>query len=184
MLSLGSFEFSVTTAAYQSLRRSSSYQWPQQERIRHYPGKQWVGPGVETITLDGTIYTACDVFGEAPGAHQMDKLRGLALRGFPQELMDGAGYYYGLFVIESVEETGTIFIAEGVPQKETFAVSLTRYVKDATLDYPVLIRGRASSEGGGGVSQNSLINLMTGRSDLRSANTGSEREVSALINIF
>lgn len=56
MMALGSYRFSLATAAYDALNRSAQWRWPTQERIGAHPVRQFVGPGDQSIQLDGTLY--------------------------------------------------------------------------------------------------------------------------------
>jgi phage protein U len=58
MLSLGSYRFSLSTAAYQTLERNAEWRWPQQDVIGRFPVRQWVGPGNRTINLTGLVLPA------------------------------------------------------------------------------------------------------------------------------
>ena len=58
---LGQFTFSVDTAAYQELSRTSEYRWASQDRIGQMPALQAVGPGSESINLDGTGKARFDI---------------------------------------------------------------------------------------------------------------------------
>lgn len=138
MMALGPFRFSVNTAAYQSLRRASQYRWPAQERIGRAPARQFVGVGGETITLEGAIYPYADeplldqlVNGHvASGADQLDLLRELASEGKPLLLTDGRGKVWGQWCVESVDETQTVFFANGSPRKIEFNLSISSYGED------------------------------------------------------
>lgn len=168
MLSLGNFEFSLKTAPFDQLRRSTTYSWPKQDRIRQWAGRQWTGPSDESISLDGTIITADDTFGKAPGAFQMDTIRSMAEMGVPYELFDGGGHQYGLWVIESVEDTGSIFVEEGRPRKQTFAISLGKYVKDNMMQIQAVV-----SDLGAGI--------FTDPTNLRDVNTGIAGNTSTVV---
>jgi phage protein U len=56
LLALGTYRFSIDTAAYQTLKRRQSYRWQSQERLLRSPAQQFVGLGDDTITLAGVIY--------------------------------------------------------------------------------------------------------------------------------
>ena len=56
MLALGSYRFSLASAAYDGLRRSASWRWPAQERIGAHPVRQYVGPGEQSISIEGTLH--------------------------------------------------------------------------------------------------------------------------------
>ena len=76
MMALGVYRFSLTSAAYQELRRSNAYRWQAQERLQRLPAQQFVGPGNETLDLKGTIYPHYQ-----GGMKQLDLMRAQAGRG-------------------------------------------------------------------------------------------------------
>ncbi len=122
MLALGPYRFAVSTAAYESLRRTSEYRWPAQERLGRAPARQFVGPGADSVTLSGVIYPHY-----AGGLSQIGKLRELAGRGVPLSLVDGRGMVWGRWCIERIEEGRTVFFANGDPQRVEFTMQLSAY---------------------------------------------------------
>lgn len=126
MLALGPYRFAVDRAAYQSLSRSAEYRWPSQERIGRAPARQFVGRGSETVSLSGVIHPHY-----AGGLGQLDRMRELAGQGLPLQLTDGRGKVWGLWCIERIEETRTVFFANGDPQKIEFSLQLAAYGEDA-----------------------------------------------------
>ncbi|WP_449221142.1 phage tail protein [Tistrella mobilis] len=125
MLALGEFRFSIATAAYQTLRRAAGYRWAAIDRIGRRPALQWIGPGAETIDLDGIIYPHY-----RGGLGQVPRLRALAAAGTPQVLVSGLGEVLGRWVVTSVEESGTRHIPEGAPLRIDFRISLSIYGDD------------------------------------------------------
>ena len=121
MMQLGSFQFSITTAAYQELHRRTEHTWAAQDRFGKMPALQYTGPAGDTITLTGIIYTEW-----RGGTGQLDAMRRLAARGQPQLLVDGTGRLLGRWVIESVEEGQTVFAAAGRPRKQQFTIQLRK----------------------------------------------------------
>ena len=122
MLQLGSFQFGINTAAYQTLQRTTEYRWPSQDRFGKGPVLQHVGQGADTITLPGVIYPEW-----RGGLGQIDDLRKLAAEGKPQTMIDGTGNVLGRWVIERLEEKQAVFADAGVPRKQEFTVQLRRY---------------------------------------------------------
>lgn len=122
MLILGSFSFSVNTAAYQALQRRATYQWPTQARFNNAPTSQFVGRELESIELEGWI---------APtyrgGHNQMQRLRDLAGTGQPQLLIGGLGSVMGFWTILTVEEKNNEFAAFGLARRQEFKVTLQEY---------------------------------------------------------
>ena len=125
MLALGPYRFQLNTAAYQSLQRSTLYRWPQQERLGREPASQYVGPGTDTMTLEGVIYTAF-----RGGLGQPEAMRELAASGSPHLLVDGQGVVHGKWTLTQVDETQSTFLAGGVPRKQTFTLTLQKYGKE------------------------------------------------------
>lgn len=126
MLQLGGFQFSLNTAAYQELRRRTEHRWPAQERFGKMPALQYTGPGSDSITLTGTIFTEY-----RGGTAQLNALRSLAAAGKPQNLIDGTGKLLGKFVVESVEEGQSVFAGQGQPRKQEFTLQLRQFPDDA-----------------------------------------------------
>lgn len=125
MMGLGDYRFSVDTAAYQEFQRTTDYRWPKQERIGQAPARQFIGLGDDTITLTGVVYPT-----HRGGLGQLNSMRALAGQGVPQILVSGTGEVLGKFVIEGVDESGTIFFANGAPRRQSFTLKLGRYFED------------------------------------------------------
>jgi phage tail protein len=125
MMALGSFRFSIETAAYQELKHSQSYRWESQERLLRRPALQFVGVGVETIELTGLIYPYY-----RGGLKQVDTLREAASNGEPLLLVDGLGFVWGQWAITQIDEGQSFFQGNGQPLKQTFQLKLSRYGED------------------------------------------------------
>lgn len=122
MMRLGPFRFSVATAAYQRLQRSTEYRWARQERIGTNDALQFTGLGPETIDLQGVVHPF-----HRGGLGQVDRMRSAAANGIPLPLIDGRGRVHGLWAIESVTEGQQVFQQRGVPKRQEFTVRITRY---------------------------------------------------------
>ena len=125
MMALGGYRFSLTSAAYQELRKSNTYRWQAQERLQRLPAQQFVGPGSETLDLKGIIYPHY-----RGGTKQLDLMRTQAGLGEPLLLVDGLGFIWGQWVILQVDETQTVMLTNGLPRKAEFQLRLTRYAED------------------------------------------------------
>lgn len=121
MMSLGQFVFSLTTLAYQDLQRQTSWRHAANSRVGARPARQFLGPGDDTITLSGMVAMEF-----TNGAASIDEIRTMADTGKAWPLVDGAGYVYGQWVIEGLTTTNTLFLANGVPRRVEFQISLTR----------------------------------------------------------
>lgn len=133
MMQLGAFQFGINTAAYQGLSRSDEWRWPDQERFGQAPALQYTGPGATTITLDGILYPEW-----RGGLGQLDAMRAEAGRGKPLVLVDGRGQALGMWVIERVDESQSIFAAGGVARRIEFTLQLKRFSARVTGPVPRL----------------------------------------------
>lgn len=128
MMMLGAFPFMLDTAAYQSLKRSSTYRWAQQDRIGRKPAQQYTGPGADQITLEGEIMPQWK-----GGFFQLDLMRAQARLGVPLLLLEGyGGVLLGDFVITQIDETKSDLMADGSPRVISFSLTLKEYGSDVT----------------------------------------------------
>lgn len=122
LLMLGGFKFSLNTAVFQEVQRSTSWRWPAQERVGQYDALQFTGPGDDRVTLPGVVYT--DFRG---GVAQVESLRQIAAQGKPVRLISATGEMLGLWVVLSVDETASSFKPDGTPRKQEFNVTIRKY---------------------------------------------------------
>ena len=125
MMALGPFRFSMRTIPYESLRRSTAYRWPRQNRVGRRPALQFTGQDVETVELAAILYP-----GYTGGLLQIEKIRIQAGKGQPYMLTDGLGKVWGKFCIESIEQTGTVLFPDGAPRRIEFSLKLAHYGED------------------------------------------------------
>lgn len=137
MLSLGMFVFSLSTLAYQELQRQTNWRHASNSRIGAPPALQFVGRGDDTITLPGIILPEL-----AGSVLSLDALRLMANTGKAWPMVEGTGRIYGLWVIESLSETKTVFFRDGTPRRIEFTLTLKR-TDDARID----LLGAATSTG-------------------------------------
>ena len=121
MLTFGTVAFSVTEAAYQTLRRASRYRVPALERVGTELAYQYTGPGEESITLAGAIMPT---YRGRPGV--LDDLRALAAAGESRLLTSGNGEAFGRWVIEEVSEERSGLFNNGAARKIEFTLNLLR----------------------------------------------------------
>ncbi|WP_433589642.1 phage tail protein [Pseudomonas koreensis] len=128
MLALGMFVFSLSTAAYQELQRQTEWRHASSSRVGAAPAHQFVGRGEDSITLPGVILPEL-----AGSALSLDALRLMANTGKAWPMVEGSGRIYGLWIIESLSETKTIFFRDGTPRRIEFTLSLKR-IDDNRID--------------------------------------------------
>ncbi len=125
MMRLGDYTFSINSAAYQTLSRTTEYRWAAQARVGRSPARQFMGQGDERLSLDGRIYPHFK-----GGLGQVDAMRREAGKGCSLILVDGVGKIRGRWVIEQVEETWRAFFDDGAPRCVEFRLQLSRYGED------------------------------------------------------
>lgn len=155
LLSLGSYQFSMDTAAHDSLKRSKTYRWVQQQRLTREPASQFVGVGAESISLSGKIYPHF-----RGGLDQIEEMRAEADKGEALTLVDGQGTNLGQWVIKSISDTQKRYTGPGIPRCIDFSVSLQSYGADTSNNSSGGNSG-GSSGGGFGIGDffNHLVNI-------------------------
>lgn len=125
LMSLGLFTFSIQTAPFETLKRSTAQRWEAKNRIGQGPAYQWTGPGEDTITVDGTL--APPITGAAAN---LDRLREMAAGGKAWILTSGSGEVLDKWFIANVEETRAHMLGNGIARKTSFSLTLRRYWDD------------------------------------------------------
>jgi phage protein U len=125
MMSLGTFRFGVNKASYQTFTRTAGYRWGRQDRLGRQPAMQFLGPDTQEMVLAGTIYPHFK-----GGLRQVELMRLVARAGNPLLLCDGLGWVWDRWVITGVEETKSVFMADGAPRKIEFVLTLSSYGAD------------------------------------------------------
>lgn len=121
LMSLGMFVFSISSLPFERKQRSTQWRWAANNRLGQLPAHQFTGPGEDRITLSGVL--APELTG---GGQSLQDLRDLADTGKAWVLMQGNGEPQGFWFIDSVDETGSYFFADGSPRKIEFSVVLVR----------------------------------------------------------
>ncbi|CNG52300.1 phage tail protein [Yersinia kristensenii] len=127
MLSLGLFVFMRQTTPYQSIGRNIDYRWPTNSRIGLRPTAQFLGVDSEKITLSGVLLPEL-----TGGKLSLLALELMAAQGKAWPLIEGDGTIYGMFVIESLSQTGTLFFADGSARRIEFTLKLLRVDESLT----------------------------------------------------
>jgi phage protein U len=117
-----SFAFSMSTAAFDSLEISTSWEWAEQKRVSGSPALQYTGSETQVITLTGVIFPTFKA-----GAAQLQKMRALGDRAGPLVLADSRGNAHGRWVIKSVNETQSTHFPDGTPRRQNYTLALARY---------------------------------------------------------
>lgn len=128
MMALGVFVFGLETLAYQEFQRQTQWRHASTSRIGAQPARQFTGRGDETLTLPGVLLP-----GLAGVALSLDALRFMADTGKAWPLVEGTGRLYGAWVIESLQETRTLFFRDGAARRIEFSLALQR-IDDGKID--------------------------------------------------
>ncbi|MGV7962313.1 phage tail protein [Photorhabdus tasmaniensis] len=121
MAALGLFVFMLKTTPYQSLQHQQSWRHAFNSRIGIRPAWQFLGPDNDTMTLSGSLYP--EITG---GRLSLVALQVMADSGKAWSFIDGSGTIYGMFVIESIDQTKTEFMSDGAARKIDFTLTLRR----------------------------------------------------------
>lgn len=127
MMILGMFPFSISTAVYQQLQRSTNWRHPSNSRVGDMPAYQFIGRGEDTISLEGSIVPE---FGSQMSITAL-RVMGDTGKAFP--LIGGTGKVFGLYKIDDLQETQTFFFTDGKPKKIEFSLKLTQTQKPGVL---------------------------------------------------
>jgi phage protein U len=119
LIALGMFLFEIGTLPYEEMQRRMNWLHARSGRVGARDATQFVGPGDETISLSGAVYTEL-----SDGLVSLDDLRALADTGEALPLVDGRGLVYGNFVIVSIDERHVALMSDGTPRRIDFGIDL------------------------------------------------------------
>ncbi|WP_460104731.1 phage tail protein [Pseudomonas sp. S2_D10] len=119
------YYFNLDTAAFEELRRQTSFRWAGQERLTRSIAQQAVGQGEDKISLRGAIFP-----GFRGGLKQLDTLRSIGRRLQPVNLTTGYGEVLGTWCLLNIEEDQSNLLAGGIPRKQSFSLEFVSYGDD------------------------------------------------------
>lgn len=135
LLALGPFSFGMDTANYHALQRQMQFKHPSTSRVGARDAYQNVNPGEEVINITGMV--APEVTGQLSSITQLEQM---GQDGLAHVLVDGAGYVYGVYYIDSLETDQSFHFDDGTPRRVEFSLSLRR-----SDDAPADIDGNGNS---------------------------------------
>ncbi|RXA95575.1 phage tail protein [Yersinia sp. 2105 StPb PI] len=121
MMALGMFVFMLQTVPYQDFQHQMAWRHPSNARIGLRPVSQFLGPDEESITLSGVLYPEL-----TGGKASLMALQLMAETGKAWSLIEGNGAIHGMFVIENLSRTKSIFFSDGSARKIEFTLTLKR----------------------------------------------------------
>lgn len=121
MMVLGLFVFQLRTVPYQQLQYQRNWRHVTNNRVNRRPTTQFLGPDNDQLTLSGVLMP--EVTG---GRLSLLALELMAEQGKAWPLIEGGGTIYGMYVIESLNQTKTEFFSSGEARKIEFSLGLKR----------------------------------------------------------
>lgn len=137
MLSLGEFQFGVSTLEYQALKTSMSWRWAKKDRLGRVPGKQFQGRDATTKNLTIAIYPQSKA-----DLGRFEEIKALGNAGEPLRLVAGGSRYVdgvlvpagadlGLWVMDKLDLDESAFMTDGTALAQTGSLSISEYGDDA-----------------------------------------------------
>ena len=121
MMVLGLFVFQLRTVPYQQLQYQRNWRHVTNNRVNRRPTTQFLGPDNDQLTLSGVLMPEL-----TGGRLSLLALELMAEQGKAWPLIEGGGTIYGMYVIESLNQTKTEFFASGEARKIEFSRGLKR----------------------------------------------------------
>jgi phage protein U len=122
---IGGILLTVDTYAATDFTRTSDYRWPAQERISHPSALQFVGEGVEKLSLSGTAHM---LYGGR--MFELDSLRAKAAEGKPVIVVTGTGKNLGRFCITSIKDGYNDLMDDSRAKVNKWSIDLEKYGED------------------------------------------------------
>lgn len=119
------YYFNLDTAAFDALRRQTSFRWSGQERLSRSAAQQAVSLGEEKITIRGAIFPALK-----GGLGQLQMLRSIGRLLRPLSLVSGYGEVLGNWCLTGIDEDQSNLLAGGIPRKQAFTLEFVSYGDD------------------------------------------------------
>lgn len=126
LMALGQFVFMPDTLSFTELQRQRAWNFAENAVARGRAKKQFIGPGSDSITLPGIVVQEHGI----GNRFAIEELAAMADTGQGYVLIDGSGFLYGVYVIDSIDETRSILLFNGVPRKIDFTIKLSRVDED------------------------------------------------------
>lgn len=121
MMALGLFVFSLDTLPYQQLRRKRAWRYASNRRVGKRSARQYAGEEDETIQLSGVLLPEL-----TGGDLSLSVLEAMADQHTAWPLIEGTGHIYGMFTVDDIDTTRTLFFRDGAARRIEFTIGLTR----------------------------------------------------------
>jgi phage protein U len=119
------YYFNLDTAAFEELRRQTSFRWTGQERLTRSVAQQAVSLGEEKINIRGTIFPR-----RKGDLGHLQTLRSIGRLLRPLSLVSGYGEVLGNWCLTGIDEDQSNLLAGGIPRKQAFTLEFVSYGDD------------------------------------------------------
>lgn len=126
LLMIGFLQFKVNAPAFEEKAQSYKFNWAKQGRLMRRDASQYTGRGTDTMTIDATWF---DELVKNP-RQQIAKVVLTAAVGVPYPIIDGAGWFYGLWVIDEVDVKESHIRKNGRGAQAKVSLKLSYYGPD------------------------------------------------------
>ncbi|WP_310606949.1 phage tail protein [Buttiauxella brennerae] len=132
MMSLGDFHFNVDDATYQSIQRTLSWRWSEQQRFGQRDMLQYTGKATPSIAFSGEVYTdnqrlTTKIDKMFVGTRPIKELSEIGDSETPQILISGTGDILGYWVVTDFSDTADHFLLAGIPKHQQFTMTIKYY---------------------------------------------------------
>lgn len=132
MMTLGEFNFNIDEATYQTIQRSLSWRWAEQQRFGQRDTLQYTGKATPSISFSGEVYTdnqritpkISEIF---VGTKPIKNLVSIGETATPQILISGIGEILGYWVVTEFSDTADRFLMAGIPKHQQFTMTIKYY---------------------------------------------------------
>lgn len=150
LMCYGGVVFDALMTPVDKVTRTTAGQWASVPRIRNFPSPQFMGPQLAKVQLSAVMFPH-----ETNGPEALAVLRLIAQAGLPQVLITGTGDVYGIFKVNSIEETMDSLDVVGYPREMTYRLELEQIPDDQ-------VESAAGGLGGIGLGLNLGLDLGLG----------------------
>jgi phage protein U len=132
MMTIGDFNFNIDDATYQSIQRSLSWRWVEQQRFGQRDSLQYTGKSTPTISFSGEVYTdnrriSLQLSKMFVGTQPINELSLLGDVTMPKLLISGTGEILGYWVVTEFSDTADRFLMAGIPKHQQFTMTIKYY---------------------------------------------------------
>ncbi len=126
LMMIGFLQFRTNTKTFEEKMQRYKFNWAKQGRLMRRDASQYTGRGTDTMTINATWY---DELVKSP-RKQIAKTVLTAAIGIPYPVIDGDGWFYGLWTIDEIEVGESHIRKNGRGAKAEVSLKLSYYGPD------------------------------------------------------